>query len=101
VNSGEAFVYAERNQAERAFVQIIENSPALESVLEQLERVAPADSTPLIQGEMESRAKERHLMTNQRSRSMSQFMSIDEETSLDTESALASAGVSQGKRDAS
>jgi transcriptional regulator of aromatic amino acid metabolism len=57
VNSGEAFVYAERNQAERAFEQIIGNSPALESALEPVERVAPTDSTALIQGEMESRAK--------------------------------------------
>jgi transcriptional regulator with GAF, ATPase, and Fis domain len=51
VNSREAFVYAERNQAERAFEQIIGNSPALESVLEQVERVAPTESTVLIQGE--------------------------------------------------
>jgi signal transduction histidine kinase len=65
-------------------------------VLEQVERVAPIGSALLIQGEMESRAKERHLLTNQRSRSMSPFMSIDEETSLDTESVLVSAGVSQG-----
>jgi formate hydrogenlyase transcriptional activator len=40
-----------RNQAARAFEQIIGNSPALESVLEQVERVAPTDSTVLIQGE--------------------------------------------------
>src|SRR6202140_4219773 len=36
---------------ERRFEQIIGNSPALEAVLEQLERVAPTDSTVLIQGE--------------------------------------------------
>lgn len=54
MNSGEAFVHAERNQAKRAFVQIIGNSPALESVLEQVEPVAPTGSTVLIQGEMES-----------------------------------------------
>jgi formate hydrogenlyase transcriptional activator len=36
---------------ERRFEQIIGNSPALESVLEQVERVAPTDSTVLIQGE--------------------------------------------------
>jgi formate hydrogenlyase transcriptional activator len=35
----------------RRFEQIIGNSPALESVLEQVERVAPTDSTVLIQGE--------------------------------------------------
>jgi formate hydrogenlyase transcriptional activator len=40
-----------RNQAARVFEQIIGNSPALESVLEQVERVAPTDSTVLIQGE--------------------------------------------------
>jgi transcriptional regulator with GAF, ATPase, and Fis domain len=51
VNSREAVVYAERNQAERAFEQIIGNSPALESVLKQVERVAPTESTVLIQGE--------------------------------------------------
>jgi formate hydrogenlyase transcriptional activator len=44
-------VQAERNQAERAFEPIIGNSPAMESVLEQVERVAPTDSTVLIQGE--------------------------------------------------
>jgi formate hydrogenlyase transcriptional activator len=33
------------------FEQIIGNSPALESVLEQVQRVAPTDSTALIQGE--------------------------------------------------
>jgi transcriptional regulator with GAF, ATPase, and Fis domain len=36
---------------ERRFEQIIGNSSALESVLEQVERVAPTDSTVLIQGE--------------------------------------------------
>ena len=36
---------------ERRFEQVIGNSPALESVLEQVERVAPTDSTVLIQGE--------------------------------------------------
>ncbi len=35
----------------RRFEQIIGNSPALESVLEQVERVSPTDSTVLIQGE--------------------------------------------------
>ncbi|HEX8895000.1 MAG TPA: sigma 54-interacting transcriptional regulator, partial [Terriglobales bacterium] len=51
MKSSEAIAYAERDQADRAFEQIIGNSPALESVLEQVERVAPADSTVLIQGE--------------------------------------------------
>ena len=36
---------------ERRFEQIIDNSPALESVLEQVERVAPTDFAVLIQGE--------------------------------------------------
>ena len=36
---------------QRRFEQIIGNSAALESVLEQVERVAPTDSTVLIQGE--------------------------------------------------
>jgi formate hydrogenlyase transcriptional activator len=35
----------------RRFEQLIGTSPALEAVLEQVERVAPADSTVLIQGE--------------------------------------------------
>jgi len=35
----------------RRFEQIVGNSPPLESVLEQVERVAPTDSTVLIQGE--------------------------------------------------
>jgi formate hydrogenlyase transcriptional activator len=39
----------DRNQ--RRFEQIIGTSPALESVLKQVERVAPTDSTVLIQGE--------------------------------------------------
>ncbi len=51
MNNCEAIVYAERNPAERAFEQIIGSSPALEAVLEQVERVAPTDSTVLIQGE--------------------------------------------------
>jgi formate hydrogenlyase transcriptional activator len=51
VNSCEAIVYAERSRAERAFERIIGNSAALESVLAQVERVAPTDSTVLIQGE--------------------------------------------------
>ena len=35
----------------RRFEQLIGNSPALEAVLEQVERVAPTDSTVLVQGE--------------------------------------------------
>jgi formate hydrogenlyase transcriptional activator len=40
-----------RTSDERRFEQVIGNSAALESVLEQVERVAPTDSTVLIQGE--------------------------------------------------
>jgi transcriptional regulator with GAF, ATPase, and Fis domain len=39
------------DQAERSFERIIGNSAALESVLEQVEQVAPTDSTVLIEGE--------------------------------------------------
>ena len=39
------------DQAERAFERIIGNSSALESVLDQVEQVAPTDSTVLIEGE--------------------------------------------------
>src|SRR5438445_6312112 len=39
------------DHAERTFERIIGNSAALESVLEQVEQVAPTDSTVLIEGE--------------------------------------------------
>ena len=51
MNSSEAIASSNWDQAERAFEQIIGNSPALESVLGQVECVAPTDSTVLIQGE--------------------------------------------------
>lgn len=41
----------DRVSYERRFEQLIGNSPALEAVLEHVERVAPTDSTVLIQGE--------------------------------------------------
>ena len=41
----------DQDRTPRRFEQIIGNSPALESVLEQVESVAPTDSTVLIQGE--------------------------------------------------
>ena len=47
----EGFSSRNQDRDERRFEQIIGNSPALESVLEQTERVAPTDSTVLIQGE--------------------------------------------------
>ena len=42
---------SEQVSYQRRFEQLIGNSPALEAVLEQVERVAPMDSTVLIQGE--------------------------------------------------
>jgi len=41
----------DQDRSPRRFEQIIGRSPALESVLEQVEQVAPTDSTVLIQGE--------------------------------------------------
>ncbi len=41
----------DQDRGPRRFEQIIGRSPALESVLEQVEQVAPTDSTVLIQGE--------------------------------------------------
>lgn len=41
---------ADQGRQGRRFEQIIGNSPALRSVLEQAERVAVADSTVLIRG---------------------------------------------------
>jgi transcriptional regulator with GAF, ATPase, and Fis domain len=45
------FTYPARDQAERRFERIIGSSAALESVLDQVEQVAPTDSTVLIEGE--------------------------------------------------
>jgi len=45
------FGSADQDASPRRFEQIIGSSPALESVLEHVERVAPTDSTVLIQGE--------------------------------------------------
>jgi formate hydrogenlyase transcriptional activator len=42
---------ADEGSCGRRFEQVIGSSPALEDVLEQVERVAPTDSTVLIQGE--------------------------------------------------
>ena len=46
-----AITHSAEDQAERRFERIIGNSAALESVLEQVEQVAPTDSTVLIEGE--------------------------------------------------
>jgi formate hydrogenlyase transcriptional activator len=43
--------FTEQTVENRRFHQIIGNSPALEAVLAQVERVAPTDTTALIQGE--------------------------------------------------
>jgi len=51
VGAFQRFGSSEQASYDRRFEQIIGNSPALESVLEQVERVAPTDSTVLIQGE--------------------------------------------------
>jgi len=45
------FENGDRVSYERRFEQIIGHSPALEAVLEQVERVAPTDSSVIIQGE--------------------------------------------------
>jgi formate hydrogenlyase transcriptional activator len=45
------FGLADRDSNPRRFEQIIGTSPALEAVLEQVEQVAPTDSTVLVQGE--------------------------------------------------
>ena len=46
-----SFQTREQDFGERKFEQIIGHSSALEAVLEQVERVAPTDSTVLIEGE--------------------------------------------------
>jgi transcriptional regulator with GAF, ATPase, and Fis domain len=51
VGAFERFGSGEQVSYERRFEQVIGNSPALEAVLEQVERVAPTDSTVLIEGE--------------------------------------------------
>jgi transcriptional regulator with GAF, ATPase, and Fis domain len=51
VGAFQRFGNAEQASNERKFEQVIGNSPALESVLQQVERVAPTGSTVLIQGE--------------------------------------------------
>src|SRR5579864_7462126 len=51
VGAVQRFGSTEQVSNERKFEQVIGNSPALESVLQQVERVAPTDSTVLIEGE--------------------------------------------------
>jgi formate hydrogenlyase transcriptional activator len=51
VEAIERFGSGSQEHSQRRFEQLVGNSPALESVLEQVERVAPTGSTVLIQGE--------------------------------------------------
>jgi formate hydrogenlyase transcriptional activator len=51
VGAFERFGSGDQDRNPRRFEQVIGSSPALEAVLEQVERVAPTDSTVLIQGE--------------------------------------------------
>jgi formate hydrogenlyase transcriptional activator len=51
VEALERFGPGDQDRNQRRFEQLIGNSPALEAVLEQVECVAPTDSTVLIQGE--------------------------------------------------
>jgi transcriptional regulator with GAF, ATPase, and Fis domain len=51
VGAFQRFGNGDQASYDRRFEQIIGNSPALEAVLEQVERVAPTDSTVLIHGE--------------------------------------------------
>jgi formate hydrogenlyase transcriptional activator len=51
VEAFERFGSGDQDRNQRRFEQVIGNSPALEAVLELVERVAPTDSTVLIQGE--------------------------------------------------
>jgi len=51
VGDFERLVGSDRVSYDRRFEQVIGSSPALEAALEQVERVAPTDSTVLIQGE--------------------------------------------------
>jgi hypothetical protein len=50
VGAFENIVGCDQVSYERRFEQLIDNSSALEAVLDQVERVAPTDSTVLIQG---------------------------------------------------
>ena len=47
----ERFRSDERDDRDRQFDQIVGNSPALESTLAEVQRVAPTDSTVLVLGE--------------------------------------------------
>ncbi len=51
MGANERFESGHHDRNQRRFEQIIGNSPALESVLEEVERIAPTDSAVLIKGE--------------------------------------------------
>jgi formate hydrogenlyase transcriptional activator len=51
VEAFERFGAGDQEHIRRRFEQIIGNSPALEAVLQQIERVAPTNCTVLIGGE--------------------------------------------------
>jgi formate hydrogenlyase transcriptional activator len=51
VSAADRFRAGEREDGERQFDQIVGSSPALETVLDEVERVAPTDSTVLVLGE--------------------------------------------------
>jgi formate hydrogenlyase transcriptional activator len=51
MGASEKFGSRDRNRNQHRFEQVVGQSPALEAVFEQVERVAPTDSTVLIQGE--------------------------------------------------
>jgi formate hydrogenlyase transcriptional activator len=51
MESSQMFVSHDRNSAPRRFEQIVGTSPALERLLEQVQYVAPTNSTVLIEGE--------------------------------------------------
>jgi formate hydrogenlyase transcriptional activator len=51
VGSVERFLSGEQDERDHQFDQIVGSSPALESVLAEVERVAPTDSTVLVLGE--------------------------------------------------
>jgi len=51
VGTVESFRSDERDDRDRQFDHIVGNSPALESTLAEVQRVAPTDSTVLVLGE--------------------------------------------------
>jgi len=51
MGASERYVYGDLNRDQRGFEQVVGESPALKAVFDNVERVAPTDSTVLIQGE--------------------------------------------------